>query len=509
MKKIPHTKELLLEKGKKHQGNIVLIARELEVKRDYILELCEKFGIETQYNVFWRLNFEKDPDYVEELMKKEERKKLELKKRKEKRKEIIERSGLLKKQRILLENLDYLSRKYYLKYKDSEKTCKKVAFLCNTTQDKVKDSIIRQKLDKSVDVYSLMEKYGGNFRLMYRKTGSINIRSLLKEHPLDKYPFKELLWLYDTCKGDLLEISKILEVSLAKTAITYRFMGEPIYLEVNLKSFHDEFYGNYHIIAAQLEDRFTKVRSLFKKNGFRSKKFGKVAFNSYAKKCKNDVKKLMSEFPIFTEEEIIEKIEEQRLEEEKLYALYEKHEGCLSYIAQELKLTRERVRQIYLPLGLKGKGTKKVTDRYSDAQLLEIYEKHKGCISRIAKEIGISSHSVSESYKKRLSLGAQPKYTDEYLLMLYKKYHGNLNQVANHMGLYSNGVYSLYKRRLNLRGINGGSYSDEELLKLHEKFEGNLLAIANALKILKKSTSILYARRLNMCVKNNFLVKNI
>jgi transposase-like protein len=104
-------------------------------------------------------------------------------------------------------------------------------------------------------------------------------------------------------------------------------------------------------------------------------------------------------------------------------------------------------------LGIKKKPQKRgFQEKYTDDEIKQMYIKHGGHITNMAKEFGVAPPSISRRCSRLglkgtgLSTGARVKYTKEKIEKYYIKHNGNVCRMADDMGEHEAGVRAACKR---------------------------------------------------------------
>lgn len=93
----------------------------------------------------------------------------------------------------------------------------------------------------------------------------------------------------------------------------------------------------------------------------------------------------------------------EKIDIDKMIQLYDTHGGCHARVAKDLGCSREYVRLVLGPMGLKANGRKDVyhppkgPTRYTPEFLRELYEKANGKYKQMAKLAGVKPPAISSA----------------------------------------------------------------------------------------------------------------
>lgn len=122
------------------------------------------------------------------------------------------------------------------------------------------------------------------------------------------------------------------------------------------------------------------------------------------------------------------------------YRNFKKH----AEVARDLGISRERVRQILTPLGLKSEtNLKKIQDIKTEVESGKT-------LKEISEKIGIRPKQVGNWIKREnlpKALDPRTKYTKEKLIELYKKHNGHYSKIAAELSIPQPCVSRLFKVR--------------------------------------------------------------
>lgn len=139
----------------------------------------------------------------------------------------------------------------------------------------------------------------------------------------------------------------------------------------------------------------------------------------------------------------------EKVSAQQMIDIYEKHKGSHSAIAEELGLSRERVRQVLSPLGYEATNLNRKVEKI-EKEIKALFD--KGLKAKdIAKELKRSEISTRKAMHKmgilQKSQGPEKKYSDELLIKSYGTCDGNYSKIGKELGIHPCHVQKMFKTR--------------------------------------------------------------
>jgi len=131
-------------------------------------------------------------------------------------------------------------------------------------------------------------------------------------------------------------------------------------------------------------------------------------------------------------------------------------------------------------------------------ETLKYYKKHNGHIKNAAIDLGISTQAFHQRCKKLGLEATAGKYTEKQILEIYNSCKGNIKNLNINIKIKKYLQRAFYFRNLKCidnRSIpkkNNEDYTYENLLKWYEEYNGNIAAISRMLN--NKSPSGFYIK---------------